>query len=247
MIWVRRQGIRFVRRTFWLCCALTQAACVLPGVDVCHRWHFVLAVKIRYGKGMQNAPLTVELVPIASLKLDPKNARLHPTENLDAIKGSLETFGQREALVVRAADNTVIGGNGRLAAMQDMGWEQATVTYVDCTPEEATALGLALNRTADTAQWDADRLENLLAEVKDAGFAADAFGFAEDQVEALLQDARQAAESAAQAEVEHVPMVEPDDTEVPQPPAEPKTKPGDIYGLGEMWYCDSCKQWEPVT
>lgn len=45
--------------------------------------------------------LEVEVVPIGDLTLDPRNARKHGRRNLDAIKGSLEQFGQRRPLVVR--------------------------------------------------------------------------------------------------------------------------------------------------
>ena len=45
--------------------------------------------------------LDVEVVPIDSLTLDPRNARKHGRRNLEAIKGSLQQFGQRRPLVVR--------------------------------------------------------------------------------------------------------------------------------------------------
>lgn len=64
---------------------------------------------------------TIETVPLAQLVLDPENARLHPDANLEAIRGSLGLFGQVEPLVVQAGTHRVIGGNGRLAAMRDLG------------------------------------------------------------------------------------------------------------------------------
>jgi len=41
-------------------------------------------------------PLRKLALPIESLNLDPNNARMHDKRNLDAIKASLVTFGQRE-------------------------------------------------------------------------------------------------------------------------------------------------------
>ncbi|RYF10492.1 MAG: hypothetical protein EOO40_05060 [Deltaproteobacteria bacterium] len=199
---------------------------------------------------MHDAPLTVENVPLSKLTLDPHNARLHGQENLASIKGSLEVFGQREAIVVRRANNTVIGGNGRVEAMRDMGWTHCSVAYVDCTDAEATALGLALNRTAETATWNADQLDTLLAEVRDAGFSTDSFGFSEAQVDRLLNDIAEAkAETDAQEQAEADAAVEgggdPDvDVTDIEPPADPITKVGDIWGMGEAFYCESCKTWE---
>jgi ParB-like chromosome segregation protein Spo0J len=40
------------------------------------------------------------IVPITQIKPDPKNARIHPEPNLNAIKKSLETYGQRKPIVV---------------------------------------------------------------------------------------------------------------------------------------------------
>ncbi|MBN1511715.1 MAG: ParB N-terminal domain-containing protein, partial [Phycisphaerae bacterium] len=65
--------------------------------------------------------LTIQKVPIASLHVDPANARLHPEENLAAIEASLRRFGQAEPLIVQANTGRVIGGNGRLVVMQKLG------------------------------------------------------------------------------------------------------------------------------
>ena len=66
--------------------------------------------------------LAIRRVPLASLHLDPANARLHGEENLAAIVGSLKRFGQAEPLVVQKPTGRVIGGNGRLVAMKKLGW-----------------------------------------------------------------------------------------------------------------------------
>jgi hypothetical protein len=42
----------------------------------------------------QGRPLAIKRVPIASLQLDPANARSHGEHNLDVIRGSLTRFGQ---------------------------------------------------------------------------------------------------------------------------------------------------------
>lgn len=60
-------------------------------------------------------------VPLDALHLDPADARQHGERNLEAIMGSLQRFGQREPLVVQAKTGRVIGGNGRLLAMRELG------------------------------------------------------------------------------------------------------------------------------
>jgi ParB-like chromosome segregation protein Spo0J len=91
-------------------------------------------------------PLAVRRVPIASLHLDPANARSHPERNLDAIKASLARFGQAEPLVVQRSSSRVIGGNGRLVAMKALGWSECDVVELDIDDVAATALGIALKQ-----------------------------------------------------------------------------------------------------
>ena len=67
------------------------------------------------------AGLAIRRVPLSSLHLDPANARSHGTENLAAIEGSLRRFTQVEPLVVQKSSGRVVGGNGRLVAMQKLG------------------------------------------------------------------------------------------------------------------------------
>ena len=56
--------------------------------------------------------LTIRRVSLNSLELDPANARSHGDRNLDAIRASLQRFGQTEPLVVQKQSGRVIGGNG---------------------------------------------------------------------------------------------------------------------------------------
>ena len=72
-------------------------------------------------------------VPIDKLLLDPGNPRLHPDKNVDAIKKSLQRWGQVEPLVVQRGTNIVVGGHGRIEAMKALGIETAQVVYVDVT------------------------------------------------------------------------------------------------------------------
>ena len=146
---------------------------------------------------------------------DPDNARSHDERNLAAIRQSLTKFGQVEPLVVRRGSNIVIGGNGRLEAMRSLEWKAADVTYFEGTDAEARALGLALNRTAELAAWDDGRLAAALAEVKEAGLL-DAVGWTDADLAAVMEGVR--------GEVV--------EDEVPDPPADPVTKAGDLWAMG---------------
>jgi len=131
------------------------------------------------GKTAKPAPsLEVEVVPIDALTLDPRNARKHGRRNLDAIKGSLEQFGQRRPLVVRQ-DGQVIAGNGTLVAMLDLRWTEVAITRVPAgwTDDQVRAYALADNRTAELAEWDDVVLADMLAELDAGGWDLGSIGF----------------------------------------------------------------------
>ena len=164
-------------------------------------------------EGRRSAALEVEVVPIDALTLDPRNARKHGRRNLDAIKASLEQFGQRRPLVVRA-DLQVIAGNGTLEAIRDLRWSEVAVTRVpaDWTDDQVRAYALADNRTAELAEWDDVVLADMLAELDAGGWDLNSIGF------------------------DGLPELAPGDAddEVPDTDeAAPTAKLGDVWELGE--------------
>jgi ParB-like chromosome segregation protein Spo0J len=111
-------------------------------------------------------PLRPLAVHCDSLTLDPTNARKHSEPNLDAIKGSLATYGQRKPIVARSDTRTVIAGNGTLQAARDLGWSHLAVVFTDDDPMTAVGFAIADNRTAELAGWDREALDRLLGEVR---------------------------------------------------------------------------------
>jgi ParB-like chromosome segregation protein Spo0J len=66
---------------------------------------------------------------------------------------------------VQQRTNVVIAGNGRLVAMRELDWTECDVVYLDVDSMDATALGIALNRTADLAGWDDEVLADRRSKV----------------------------------------------------------------------------------
>jgi DNA modification methylase len=159
--------------------------------------------------------LEVERVEVSTLLNDPANVRKHNERNLESIKASLARFGQQKPIVV-GRDGVVIAGNGTLAAARSLGWSMIDIVRSHLTGAEATAYAIADNRTAELAEWDEDALAQQLAalQIEDEELLA-ATGFDEKELE----------EMSGPAEVE--------EDEVPDPPADPITKPGDLWILGE--------------
>ena len=164
--------------------------------------------------------LSIKRVALDELQLDPANARQHGDENMAAIVASLKRFGQAEPLVVQAGTRRVIGGNGRLVAMRELGWSDADVVELDVDDLTATSLGIALNRTAELAVWNDETLAKLLREL-DAEDALDGVGFSSDDLDNLI------------AELDGDIEEELDDPGPGEPPEKAVSQPGDLWVLGD--------------
>lgn len=124
---------------------------------------------------MDLTALQIKEVDINSVLTDPSNTRKHSKKNMSAITASLSKFGQVEPLVVQKSTKIVIGGNGRLEAMKALSWEKCKIVEIDVDDVHAAALSIALNRTAELAEWGMDeltaQLKSLDDELREVAFA----------------------------------------------------------------------------
>ena len=100
--------------------------------------------------------------PITELQLLPGNPR---RGDIEAVKRSLEAFGQRKPIVVRRSDSVVIAGNHTLQAAQALGWSEIAVVWVDDDEVTSKAFALADNRTAELGDYDEEALADLINDV----------------------------------------------------------------------------------
>ncbi len=124
-------------------------------------------------------------VPIGTLNLDPNNARHHDRRNIDAIKYSLDTFGQRAPLFVQEQSMIVRVGNARLLAARELGWTHMAAIVADEDEVSAMAYALADNRTSELGAWDLDALSEGLSAIGDE-FDLLGLGWEQSEYEALL-------------------------------------------------------------
>lgn len=114
-------------------------------------------------------PLRGLAVRCDALVLDPANARRHPARNLDAIRGSLRTYGQVKPIVVRKDTNVVVAGNGTVEAARSLGWTHVAAVLTDMDAIAAAGFGIADNCTAELAEWDEEALATLLVALPASG------------------------------------------------------------------------------
>ena len=149
-------------------------------------------------------PLRVHAMPIGTLHHQDGNARLHDERNLEAVKASLQQFGQQKPIVytVRGRKKLVVAGNGCLAAARALGWKSIAAVPTALADAAARAFAIADNRSSDLSTFDGELLAAELAELKIEDVDIDKLGFSDEELNELL-------------------------AQVGTPPAEPTTADGD--------------------
>ena len=176
-----------------------------------------------------NAPLSpkqIEYWPLAQLKPYARNAKTHDANQVAKIAASMAEFGWTVPVLV-AADGELIAGHGRILAAAHLGLAEVPVIVLGhLTEAQRRAYRIADNKLTELGGWDdallLQELQALLAQDFDLGL----IGIPEDELDALLADAgdrQEISDDAADA--------------IPELPAEPITKPGDIWALGKHRLC----------
>jgi len=160
--------------------------------------------------------MLVETKPIESIQPYENNPRLNDA-SVEAVAASLTAFGWQQPIVVDESD-VIIVGHTRYKAAIKLGMTTVPVHVArGLTPDQARAYRIADNQTATLSQWDDDKLTLELIALQKADFDLRLTGFPEDDILKMLT-----APGEGQG----------DPDEVPEPPAEPISQPGDLWILG---------------
>ena len=133
------------------------------------------------------------LRPVAELRADPDNVRVHGTQNHAGNRGSMERVGQYLPLGVRAG--VVMIGNDRLACAQELGWTHVAVVDLDHLDEQQVrALAIADNKLGELGEWNTEALQAQLQDL-DAGLRTFT-GFSDNELRNLSRWAPAAPEGS---------------------------------------------------
>ena len=160
--------------------------------------------------------LAVEYRTVGSLKPDPRNARTHPKRQIEQIKASIKEFGFTNPILIDE-QGAIIAGHGRLRAANGAGLaEVPTIVLAGLTDGQKRALRLADNKIALGASWDLDLLKLELGDLADMDFDLGLTGFSAGEIDIALLGAN-----------------DPDDDHLPEIRTAPRTRPDDIWLLGD--------------
>jgi ParB-like chromosome segregation protein Spo0J len=159
----------------------------------------------------------VERRPVAALVPFARNARSHSDEQVAQIAASIREWGWTMPVLVDEA-GTIIAGHGRVLAAQRLGLAEIPVMVAAGWSEaKRRAYVIADNKLALNAGWDDELLRLELGELKGLGIDLGLTGFGELELEKLLLGTHG----------------DGDPDEAPEPPADPISKPGDLWICGE--------------
>ena len=162
--------------------------------------------------------MKVELVPIDRVTPYGRNPRKNEAA-VAKVAASIREFGFRQPIVVDA-DMVVIAGHTRLLAARELGLKQVPVHVArELSADQIRAYRIADNRTAEEAEWNLELLRIELGDLDAKEYDVALTGFDLQEINQLL--VRQLAPGKT------------DPDQVPSPPAEPATRPGDLWILGD--------------
>ena len=154
------------------------------------------------------------LVPYA------RNSRTHSPEQIAQVAASIREFGFTNPVLIDAQGG-IIAGHGRVMAARTLGLSEVPCLRLGhLTDAQKRAYVIADNKLALNAGWDDALLALELRELDGLGFDLHMTGFNDDEISKLLDIDLGDGEGQGDADA------------VPPPPAEPISRPGDVWVLG---------------
>jgi DNA modification methylase len=165
--------------------------------------------------------LNIAYHPITQLTAAKRNARKHSRKQIGQIADSIRTFGWTNPILVDDR-NVIVAGHGRLEAAKLLDLTEVPVVRLShLSPEEVRAYAIADNRLAELAGWDRELLSLELGELMELelSFDIEIAGFEMGEIDLLLGT--------------DVPTGQPPEPPLPEAPAKPVTRLGDIWLLSD--------------
>ena len=154
------------------------------------------------------ADMKIESIPIECLIPYPKNAKKHDQRQISSVAESIKQYGFVQPIVIDS-DGVIVIGHCRALAAKKLGMQEVPCVCVDdLTPEQVNALRLVDNKSNES-DWDFDLLADELTGLDMSAFDFD-WGLRDELDDSVVED-------------DYEPVI----------PAEPKSKLGDVYQLGD--------------
>ena len=163
--------------------------------------------------------MKIEQVKLDALIPYARNSRTHSNAQVAQIAASIKEFGFTNPVLIDET-GSIIAGHGRVMAARKLAIADVpSIRLTHLTEAQKKAYVIADNKLALNAGWDDEMLAVELTDLKDMDFNLDLTGFSAEEIDTLLTPT----------------IIEglTDEDAVPEVPAEPVTKLGDVWILGK--------------
>lgn len=133
--------------------------------------------------------LSVEYVPIDSVRAYENNAKIHTDEQIEQIKSSIQEFGFNDPVGVWRGE--CVEGHGRILAARQLGMSEIPIIRLDdLTDEQRRAYMLVHNKLTMNTDFDFGLLDSELEEIFDIDMSEFGFDIAieDDEPEEIIDD-----------------------------------------------------------
>ena len=165
----------------------------------------------------------------------------NPRDNdqaVDAVADSIKRFGFGAPIVARKDDLMIIKGHTRRKAAIKLGLSKVPVRLLDIDLVDAQLLALADNRIGEIADWNDDKLSEIIHNLKEEEVDISGLGFTDEEIERLSElvpdpDWKEFDEAIGEEDQNHHDQI----------PAEVEaiTKPGERIEIGKhVLHCGDC-------
>lgn len=117
-------------------------------------------------------------VPLAKLMANPMNWRIHPGNQQELIRESLESLGWLRSILENVNTGCIVDGHQRLLEADKAGQPTVPVDYVDLTPEEEAQALATLDAMVALAVADKPKLAELVGAIAEDRAKAGKDGYA---------------------------------------------------------------------
>ena len=119
--------------------------------------------------------MKIEKINIDKIKPYENNAKLHPPEQIEQIKKSIQEFGNNDPIAIDE-NGVIIEGHGRYQALKELGFKEIEVIRLShLSDEQKKAYSLIHNKLTMNTDFDYNILDSELAYINEIDMSV--FGF----------------------------------------------------------------------
>jgi DNA methylase/ParB-like nuclease domain len=169
--------------------------------------------------------MTIEWVPIDSIKSNPRNAKEHPEHQIALLAENMRRVGVTHPVLIDE-NNTLIGGHARIPAARRLGLKEIpAIRLIGLSPQEKRTVALGDNKLGELGRWNIEmlraELKELTIDTGELSFDYSITGFDTVEIDQILGD--------------DASVARPDPADQMPPLVEPEAV---VTEVGDLWVCD---------